>query len=357
MNAGSKKFRPVRVIIAIILALLLIVVCYVAYVILSYKRIPDGQQLAPEGSQSEPVRTGQPVKIVSYNIGFGAYEPDYSFFMDGGTESWAWSKERLEKNISSITEFAGTQNADILLLQEVDENATRTYHFNEKQHITDGLSNYDSVYARNWNSAFLFYPLTQPHGKTQTGILTLSKYDISGAERRSLPVETSLMKLVDLDRCYSISRIPTDNGKELVLVNVHLSAYTSDGKIAEEQLKILLDELTSEYEKGNYIVCGGDFNKDLLGDSSKYFGIPGDDYTWAQPIPPEMFDGRPLTLSASSNAPTSRIADAPYNPEQFVITLDGFITSDNVKVLSEQTIDTQFAYSDHNPVEMQFILE
>ena len=48
------------------------------------------------------------------------------------------------------------------------------------------------------------------------------------------------MKLVDLDRCYSVSRVPLENGRELVLYNFHLSAYTSDGTIAEEQLEMLL---------------------------------------------------------------------------------------------------------------------
>ena len=62
-----------------------------------------------------------------------------------------------------------------------------------------------------------------------------------------------------------------ENGKELVLYNVHLSAYTSDGKIAEEQLRMLIEDMQEEYNKGNDIVCGGDFNKDLSGDAEEYF--------------------------------------------------------------------------------------
>ena len=66
--------------------------------------------------------------------------------------------------------------------------------------------------------------------------MTLSRHPISSAVRRSLPIETGIMKLVDLDRCYSVSRVPMENGRELVLYNLHLSAYTSDGTIATEQL-------------------------------------------------------------------------------------------------------------------------
>lgn len=81
------------------------------------------------------------------------------------------------------------------------------------------------------------------------------------------------MKLLDLDRCYSVSRIPTASGKELVLYNLHLSAYTSDGAIATEQLELLCADMLAEYEAGNYCVAGGDFNKDLLGNSPEIFGV------------------------------------------------------------------------------------
>lgn len=122
-------------------------------------------------------------------------------------------------------------------MQEVDQNATRTYHFDEREFLTEKLAGYSSVWAENWNSPFLFYPFIKPHGSTLAGIMTFSMPGIASALRISLPIETGLMKLVDLDRCYSVSRIPVNNGRELVLYNLHLSAYTSDGKIAEEQLK------------------------------------------------------------------------------------------------------------------------
>lgn len=349
--------KALRILLCVLAALLLLVGAYVAYVFIDFHRMPDNLELTVQGSRTEQAQPGVPYKLVSFNIGFGAYEPDYGFFMDGGTQSWAWSKERLLKNMDAIISFLQEQHADFHIIQEVDEKATRTYQVNERELLTAALADYESVYAQNWDSSFLFYPLTQPHGKTKCGIMTFSRMDIASALRRSLPIEKSVMKLLDLDRCYSVSRLPVSNGRELVLVNMHLSAYTSDGTIATEQLKMLLADLTEEYEKGNYVVCGGDFNKDLLGDSSQYFGISGADYTWAQAIPAVMFDSLPLTLTAASNAPSCRVAEGPYSPEQFVLTLDGFIVSDNVQVTDCQVIDTGFAYSDHNPVSLVFELK
>ena len=354
----SKKrtSKVIKIILCVLAALVLLVGAYVAYVFIAFNRLPDDLQLTVTDNAKETAQVNTAYKVVSFNTGFGAYEPDYSFFMDGGTQSWAWSKDRLLKNLNNLQAWLREQDADFYFLQEVDENATRTYHVNQRQMVEQAFPDYDIVYGQNWDSPFLFYPFTQPHGKTRCGIMALSRMDIARAFRRSLPIENTVMKLVDLDRFYTVSRVPVADGHDLVLFNMHLSAYTSDGAIATEQLNLLVSDMANEYSLGNYAVCGGDFNKDLLGDSSQYFGIPGDNYTWAQPIPASTFESMPLTLVAASNAPSCRVAEAPYNPQQFVLTIDGFVVSDNVRVVSTQVADTGFAYSDHNPVEMVFEL-
>lgn len=360
MKKALKKRPFLRALLCVLLAVILVVAAYAAYVFISYDRLPLYMGLLPENNQSSSATTGKEYKITSFNIGFGAYEPDYSFFMDGGTESWAFSKERLEKNMAAISAFLQEQKSDFFFLQEVDEHATRTYHVNEREIVSKALPTYGSVWAQNWDSAFLFYPFHQPHGANRCGLMTFSSLHIFDAVRHQLPVEDTVMKVADLDRCYSVSSIPVDNGKMLMLYNVHLSAYSSDGKIAEEQLTLLIADMESQYQAGNYVVCGGDFNKDLLGDSAKVFGISGEAYTWSQPIPMDSFNGTHLSLVArydeSDPIPSCRVADAPYSNTQFVLTLDGFIVSDNVTVISENTVDTSFKYSDHNPVEMVFSL-
>lgn len=341
--------------------LLLFVITYVLYVVIDYKRLDDNLNLDIYNNQQKIIELNTKYSITTYNIGFGAYEDDYSFFMDGGKYSRALSKERLEKNLINIETFLKNQNSDFYLIQEVDELGTRTYKINQKEMFINSLNNYSSTWAQNWDSSYLFYPFTSPHGKNKAGILTFSKFNMISSLRRSLPVENTVMKFFDLDRCYSVTRLKVNNNKELIIYNVHLSAYTSDGKITEEQLKLLITDMQNEYEKGNYIVCGGDFNKDLSGNAEEYFGISGKEYTWAQPIPSTMFDNSNLSLIFAYDEilriPSCRNADAAYNPNQFVLTVDGFIVSDNVEVISSQVIDLKFKYSDHNPVEMIFELK
>ena len=190
--------------------------------------------------------------------------------------------------------------------------------------------------------------------------MTFSDFPITSAERVELPIESGFTKFLDLDRCYSKSRIPAGE-RELVVYNLHLSAYTSDGTIANEQLKKLLDDMEKEYAAGNWCIAGGDFNKDLLGDSSVYFGKADQEYTWAQPIPAELFDGYHIALVApldeADPVPSCRNADGPYHAGQFVLTIDGFLISENVGLVSSEVLDTGFAWSDHNPVAMSFSLK
>ncbi len=351
-----------KVLLAVLAVMLAAVIAYVAYVLISYHRVGDMTVPEISGNAAESAAAGTEYRIMSWNIGFGAYESDYGFFMDGGTESWAWSPERLDANLEKISEVLSLQDADFYIIQEVDTDSTRSYHRDEAALLNSALGDgRSSIFALNYDSPFLFYPFTQPHGKSVAGMMTFSRFAVSSSLRRELPIENSLMKFLDLDRCYSICRIPADNGRELVLYNMHLSAYTSDGSIATEQLRMLIDDMSGEYLKGNYVVCGGDFNKDLLGDSSVYFGKSDIEYTWAQPLPEGMFDGTGLTLVApldeSAPVPSCRNADGPYHEGQYVLTVDGFIVSDNVTVRSSGVLDLQFAYSDHNPIVMTFVLE
>lgn len=352
--------RWLKMLLCVVLVAALAAAAYVAYVFIDYHRL--GSMVLPvEGeTAAEEVQQEQQYTILSYNIGFGAYEDDYGFFMDGGTESRAWSRERLTENLAHIASFLGQQQADFCLVQEVDIDSTRSYHVDERQTLYEALPDMCHVFAQNYDSPYLFYPITEPHGASRSGLLTFSAVQGVSAERVELPVETGFMKFLDLDRCYSVTKFPAGDGKALVLYNLHLSAYTSDGTIATEQLGLLLADMQWEYEAGNWCVAGGDFNKDLLGDSAAVFGEADQTYAWAQPIPEGTFDGFDIVLAApldeNAPVPSCRNADSAYHPGQYVLTVDGFLVSKNVSVESVDVIDTGFQWSDHNPVTMTFTL-
>ena len=355
---GKMKKNIIKILCVVLSAIILTVLSYLIYVVISYHRLEDNLTLEIQGNAVNDAPVNTELSVLTYNIGFGAYSADYSFFMDGGEHSRALSEDAVFDNINGALDIIKGENPDLLLLQEVDTDGTRSYHINQKNLISENFKSFDGVFAENYDSPYFLYPFYEPIGANKSGLLTLSRFNVESSVRKSLPVEKSFSKYFDLDRAYSVSVIKTDNGKELVLYNVHLSAYTSDGSISEEQLKILSEDMQAQYEKGDYIIAAGDFNKDMLGDSSKYFERPDGEYNWAAPFNNALLP-REITSYSGSNVPTCRNADSPFNGDgtDFVLSVDGVLVSDNIEVLSCETVDTSFAYSDHNPVNLKFVLK
>lgn len=344
-------------------AVFAVVAVYVLYLFLSYHRIADAQELtvrAPEDASSSLIAAGEVCSAMTYNVGFGAYTPEYSFFMDGGKYSWALSRESVENTITGAAQLTKQYDPDLMLFQEVDLDATRSYHVDQYELINQSYEEFYSVFAVNYDSAFLFYPFHQPHGKNKSGLAMYSRYPVSTALRRSLPVSDSLSKILDLDRCYSISRIPVSNGKELVLINIHMSAYGNSDEVREGQISTLLADMEKEYAAGNYVICGGDFNHDLKAEESAE-----EVASWAYPFPRqrlgESFRFCMDTLPEGEKDAlwnSSRNADIPYvEGVTYTLTLDGFIVSDNVECVRYENVKTGYRYADHEPVYMEFILK
>ena len=388
-----KLIRKILKIIGSVLAVILLALAgYIIYLYASYHRIEDNLQLQVETTrgtanettnetnnettEANTLTTGKKYSALTYNIGFGAYTPDFSFFMDGGKSSWAKSKESVLETIQGAGELAASKDPDFAMIEEVDLNSTRSYHVNEYNILKDCFPDYYYVFAQNYDSAFLFYPFTQPHGSSKSGIGLFSRYPVTSALRRSFPVSTSFTKFFDLNRCYSISRVSVDNGKELVIFALHMSAYGNSDAIREGQIAMLAADMQKEYEAGNYVLCGGDFNHDLKASADEENPETGKEdqsnsnsdreyESWAYPFPreelPEHFSFCLDQLSKEERSNlwnSARNADMEYIPgETYTVTLDGFIISDNIECLSYENINTGYSYSDHDPVYVEFKLK
>ena len=353
---------------AIIMAVIIAVVgSYIAYVCIQYDRIDDNFAITIENNQSGVVNIGDEYSIATYNIGFGAYSHDFSFFMDSGvkldgkktqgTGSVAKNKQTVIDNTTGAVNTIVNENVDFALFQEVDVKATRSHKYNQYKHIQNNFENYSSSISMNFHSAFLFYPIFRPHGKTDAGIVTMSKYNISSATRRSLPIDNSFpTKFFDLDRCIQVTRLPISSSeKELVIINAHLSAYDKGGVIRKKQLDFLNAILTEENTKGNYVVVGGDFNHDIANSSDLWeseFKKP----EWVYSLSNDNLASGYRFVS-TTNAPTCRATDVKYEKgKTYTVVIDGFICSSNIETVLIENIDTDFQYSDHNPSLLRFRL-
>ncbi len=306
------------------------------------------------------LRTGEPVDLLSWNIGYAGLGKESDFIMDGGTNVASADENTVRRYLKGIEELVSSSDYSLVILQEVDTGSARTFDIDEAALLARG----NAFHALNFSCPFVPNPETylyQPIGKVNSGLLTSSDYPAKKAERISLPCPFSWpLRIANLKRCLLVTYIPIEGSdKQLVLINLHLEAYDEgEGKIAQTQQ--LRDFMQAEYQKGNYVIAGGDFNQ--------VFPHTLEDYPNTHPElwTPGVLEMEMLPAGAGwqfvwdEKTPTCRLLNQPYDPADTVNTqyyvIDGFIISPNVQMLARETLDMGFVNSDHNPVHLRFTL-
>lgn len=338
-----------------ILVILLTVIGLLTYLTLREYR-PEAVENIEASQGSLTLQAGDSFTILTYNTGYAALSKDEDFFMDGGSKVRPDSKTLVEDNLTGISDILKEQDADIYFLQEVDRDAKRSYYIDEMDYYENALD-MEGMYACNFKCDYVPYPFPTI-GKVDAGLVTMTDYTVSEASRIALPESfTWPLKTCNLKRCMLETRIPIEGSdKELVLINFHLEAYDSgEGKIA--QSKMLAEKLQEEYDKGNYVIAGGDFNQTFEG-MDTYPLI--DTANWVPGLIGKDDIPAAFSFAVSDNVPSCRLLNGPYSGSydtSQVYVLDGFIVSDNLTIDSVTNIDTNFAYSDHQPVRLEVTLK
>lgn len=317
---------------------------------------PQPRELLFNADKGDTVDVSKSISVVSWNIGYAGLDKDMDFFYDGGNMVRP-SEEQYRKNVEAIGRYLkGCSGTDFFLIQEIDEEAKRSYGQNQVEHFSNLLGGYQTYFALNYNVRFVPLPVTEPMGKVKAGLATFSKLLPSVAERYAYPFNFEWPERVFmLDRCFLMMRYPTSDNRELVMINTHNSAFDEDGKIRKAELIYFRDFLLDEYSKGNYVIVGGDFNQCPNGIDENLLGNSFDKNEF-HVIPDSLLYGWNYVFDASS--PTNRRVDETYVKGKTKVTLiDFFIISPNVSAVSVKTDDLGFENSDHNPVKAVFKLE
>lgn len=310
---------------------------------------------------NKSIAPGDSLTVLSQNTGYAGLGAESDFFMDGGKDVKPTRDQELA-NREGIVQQLISQDADVYFLQEVDTDSSRSYGMNQQgwYHRTmsgSGNGPYSDAHALNYSCDFVPFPWP-PLGKVHSGLQTLSRFEVDKAERVALPCPFSWpVRAANLKRCLLVSYVPLEGtDKELVLVNLHLEAY-DDGEGKAAQTKALLDLLTAEYEKGNYVIAGGDFNQTFPG-ALDAFPVQ-DPSLWTPGVLEEDVLPEGWRFACDLSVPSCRLLNHPYDPDpegnQFYV-IDGFILSPNVRLDSVETLDEQFQYTDHNPVSLRVTL-
>jgi endonuclease/exonuclease/phosphatase family metal-dependent hydrolase len=323
---------------------------------------PAEKELISQSESPSILKDSITLSFLTWNIGYAGLDKDMDFFKDGGTKVIT-PKERCLDNISRIGDFLlKNDTVDFIMLQEIDRDSKRSYRIDEYDTISKKLSGHHPFFAKNYDVFFVPAPPSNPMGKVVSGIATYSKFMPESSTRFSLPGDFGFpTQLFYLNRCFMVNRYRIENGKELVVINTHNEAFDEGGTIRKAQMERLREFILNEYNSGNYVVAGGDWNQyppdfkpsfpankeftgqmggfNLMGIESDYMPV---EWKW-------IYD---------PSTPTFRTLIAAYDPSATPTSVcDIFLISPNLESVYVKCQHLGFTNSDHNPVLIQVKLK
>ncbi|THH41481.1 endonuclease/exonuclease/phosphatase family protein [Neolewinella litorea] len=298
--------------------------------------------------------------FVTWNVGYGGLGSEDYFFYNRGDFFWTdlgrarSPQENVDRYVAGQRLTLANTLSDFFLLQEIDTASRRSYFTNQLDTARLARPDYAATYAPNFQSERVPIPLFQPwdhYGRVRSGLVTMSRYLPSISERIQLPGEFGWpTRLFQLDRCALRQVFQTSWDVPLVIYNVHLSAYDSDGSLRRQQMNFLRERVLEDYAAGSYVIVGGDWNQVPPG--FNWFSL---NPTVEETILPAAvaFDFMPegWAWAYDPAVATVRKSDEAYNAhrsERSVI--DYYLTSPNVRLRQIKAINQDFRFSDHQPV-------
>jgi len=306
------------------------------------------------GRATPPEKPPDNLSLLSWNIGYAGLGKEADFFMDGGEQVRPPQESLVRGNLSAAVEYLEENSADILLLQEVDSDASRSFGIDQVAAAARALP--DHLYARatNFKVPWIPYPLLRPIGRVDSGLVSFSRYPLSRAVRHQLPGDYSWpVRVFHLKRCLHELRLPAPDGKDWVILHLHLSAFDQGGELRRQQMSYLKDLMLRLNQEGHHVIVGGDWNHAPPGIDSGTFPHRAQVPAWFQQVPGNWTPPG-WQWAYDRSKPSLRATDKPYVAgENFITVVDGFLVSPEIQVGFVTTTDLSFEHTDHHPVRLE----
>ncbi len=345
--------------ICLILALLMLVGC-AAY------NPPSVEQAEISKISAAPrLKSGQEVKVLSWNVQYMGSK-NYVFWYDmpesDGPDLRA-TPEDITATFESVVEVIKRENPDVILIQEIDDNAKRTDYENQLERLMAMLPDEYRYYSEAWYWKARYIPIKEIQGRVGMKLMTISKYEINQSTRHQLALRevSALRQMFDLKRALLETRLPVEGGEDFIVMNTHLSAFAQGEDTMQrqvDQLKRLMDVYT---ETNHPWIIGGDFN--LLPPGKAYSLLPDHQQYYYQedtelkrlmdayPSVPslENVNGDELEQWFTHYPNDPRVA----GPDR---TIDYIFYSRDMQVKAARVMQEEPIVSDHLPVITTFVL-
>jgi endonuclease/exonuclease/phosphatase family metal-dependent hydrolase len=302
------------------------------------------------------IPTEKVLTFFTWNIGYAGLGREMDFFYEGG-KMVRPAEAQSRKYFNGIMEVIGeTDSIDFFLFQEVDLDSKRSYFHDQSLPLSSFANLITHTKAINYQSDYIPIPFMNPLGKVRSGLVTNSDYSAFESVRIATPGSYAWpKKLFMLKRCLLITKFRVKDNHDLVVINIHNSAFDDADNLRDKELKLIRSLVTEEFHIGNYVVIGGDWNQNppgLESNTPNFLKVK-----MLRPIPLDLMP-EGWVWAFDKSMPTNRDVDKPFDKATTVCsTVDFFLTSPNVEVIETHVLDLEFENSDHLPVIMKVRLK
>jgi len=231
------------------------------------------------------LQSGQALEVMSWNVQYMAgkgYVFWYDLFDESGPDERP-SPSSITATFEEVSRVIVDESPDVILLQEVDDGASRTDGEDQLERLLGLLPDEYACSASAFYWKALFVPHPRIMGSAGMKLSTISRYRIDEATRHQLPIMPSdpLTQQFNFRRAILEVRLPVEGGADLVSLNTHLDAFAQGTDTMQQQVALAKDLLDDLKDAAHPWVLGGDFN--LLPSGPQYDNLPEDQRVYYQP--------------------------------------------------------------------------
>ncbi|MGY2292599.1 endonuclease/exonuclease/phosphatase family protein [Pseudomonas sp. SDO528_S397] len=329
----------------------------------------------PVGKQTLPVRCmapraptllpGQALKVMTWNVQYLAGK-NYVFWYDTPDGSGPDERPTVQDMAYSLDEVARVirdEQPDLLLLQELDENAKRSGYQDQLALLQERVADLYpcSAQAFDWKADFI--PDLHIFGSVGRKLVTLSRYQVEHAERLPLPAAPGnlISRQFAPKPALLLTYMPLSDGGQLAVVNTRLDDRAPGHNALPEQVRATVKLLDKFEGRGTPWLIGGDFNGLPLGQFLRLDASKRGQYSPDSELH-LLWEKYPMIPSNSESSGIDREKWLTYFPNDPTLdgpdrTLDYLFYSSRIKRVEGRVRgDDTVRISSHLPVIARFLL-
>ncbi|MFD2641367.1 endonuclease/exonuclease/phosphatase family protein [Pseudomonas japonica] len=216
---------------------------------------------------AKPLVPGQQLKVMTWNLQYLAGKRYVFWYDEAAGEDTRPTEEDLAFNLDEVARVIRAEQADIVLLQELDKGAKASDYQDQLALLRERLADLYPCAVQAWDWKAEFVPDRHIAGSVGRTLATLSRYPIQQAQRVQLPraSDNVLSRLLEPQQAVLVSYLPLREGGQLAVLNTQLARHLPGNDVQPRQVRELETLLDRFERQGTPWIAGGDFNQLPLG--------------------------------------------------------------------------------------------